>query len=94
MTTGTVNRRSCHEAQKEFIQVAGVADFDPKAKAHASETPGGYEAGLPEIAKDPAKLRRRAREHRAPGQELRPSGRQERGRDKGRGVEKDEGLER
>jgi hypothetical protein len=46
--------------------VAGVADFDPKAKAHASETPGGYEAGLPEIAKDPAKLRAAEREGIAP----------------------------
>jgi len=44
------------QAQKEFIQVAGVADFDPKAKAHAGELREEIKRGSQEVAKD----RRRA----------------------------------
>ena len=82
------------QAQKEFIQVAGVADFDPKAKARAGELREEMKRASQEIAKDPAHMRAAEREGFAP--QVRNFVRQaerERGREKGRGVEKDEGLE-
>ncbi len=83
------------QAQKEFIQVAGMADFDPKAKARASDLRAEMKQASQEIAKDPARMREAEREGFAP--QVRNFVRQderERGREKGRGVEKDEGLER
>ena len=83
------------QAQKEFIQVAGVADFDPKAKARAGELRDEMKRASQEIAKDPAKLRAAEREGIAPQvRNFVRQAEQERGREKGRGVEKDEGLER
>jgi hypothetical protein len=38
--------RASSKAQKEFIQVAGIADFDPKAKAR-HRAPRGDEARIP-----------------------------------------------
>ncbi len=60
------------QAQKEFIQVAGLADFDPKAKMRAAEREG--------IAPQVRNFVRQAE--------------QERGREKGKGLDRDEGLER
>ena len=83
------------QAQKEFIQVAGIADFDPKAKARAGELRDEMKRASQEIAKDPAGMRVAEREGIAP--QVRNFVRQaerERGPEKGRGVEKDEGLER
>jgi hypothetical protein len=82
-------------AQKEFIQVAGMADFDPKAKARADELREEMKRASLEIVKDPARMRAAAREGIAPqvSNFVRQAER-ERGRDKGRGVERDEGLER
>jgi hypothetical protein len=42
------------QAQKEFIQVAGIADFDPRAKAHSAEFREEMKRASQEIAKDPA----------------------------------------
>jgi len=75
--------------------VAGVADFDPKAKARAGELREEMKRASQEIAKDPARMRMVEREDFAP--QVRNFVRQaehERGREKRRGVEKDEGLER
>jgi Viral (Superfamily 1) RNA helicase len=83
------------QAQKEFIQVAGLADFDPKAKARAGELREEMKRASQEIAKDPARMRAAEREGFAP--QVRNFVRQaerESGRQKGRGAEKDEGLER
>jgi len=83
------------QAQKEFIQVAGLADFDPKAKARSAELREEMKRVSQEIAKDPARMRAAEREGIAP--QVRNFVRQaerERGQEKGRGVEKDEGLER
>ena len=85
------------QAQKEFIQVAGIADFDPKAKARAGELRDEMKRASQEIAKDPVRMRAAEREGVAPQvrnfvrQAEKESGR---GREKGRGFEKDEGLER
>ena len=83
------------QAQKEFIQVAGLADFDPKAKARSAELREEMKRVSQEIAKDPARMRAAEREGIAP--QVRNFVRQaerERGQEKGRGVEKDEELER
>ena len=45
------------QAQKEFIQVAGVADFDPKAKTRAGELREKMKRASQEIARDPARMR-------------------------------------
>ena len=82
-------------AQKEFIQVVGMADFDPKAKARAQELREEMKRASQEIAKDPARMRAAEREGIAP--QVRNFARQaerERGREKGRGLDRDEGLER
>ena len=81
------------QAQKEFIQVAGIADFDPKAKTRAGELRDEMKRACQEIAKDPARMQAAGREGIAP--QVRNFVRQaerEHGREKGRGVEKDEGL--
>jgi Ti-type conjugative transfer relaxase TraA len=83
------------QAQKEFIQVAGMADFDPKAKARAQELREEMKQASQEIARDPARMRAAEREGVAP--QVRNFMRQaerEQGREKDRGAEKDEGLER
>jgi hypothetical protein len=83
------------QAQKEFIQVAGMADFDPRAKARAGELREEMKRASQEIAKDPARMREAEREGFAP--QVKNFIRQtekERGREKSRGIEKDEGLER
>jgi len=79
----------------EFIQVAGIADFDPKAKTRAGELRDEMKQASQEIAKDPTRMRAADREGIAP--QVRNFVRQaerERVREKGKGVEKDEGLER
>src|SRR5229473_2698522 len=83
------------QAQKEFIQVAGMADFDAKAKVRAGELREEMKRASQAIAKDPARMRAAEREGIAP--QVRNFVRQaerERGREKGRGLEKDDGLER
>jgi hypothetical protein len=83
------------QAQKEFIQVAGMADFDPRAKVRSAELREEMKRASQEIAKNPARMREAEREGFAP--QVRNFVRQaerERGREKSRGVEKDEGLER
>ena len=83
------------QAQKEFIQVAGTADVDPKAKARAAELREQMKRASQEIAKDPARMRAAEREGVAP--QVRNFVRQaerERGREKGKGLDRDEGLER
>jgi len=83
------------QAQKEFIQVAGMADFDPKAKARAGDLRAEMKQASQEIAKEPARMRAAEREGFAPQvRNFVRQAEQERGREKGRGVEKDEGLER
>jgi Ti-type conjugative transfer relaxase TraA len=81
------------QAQKEFIQVAGLADFDPKAKARAAELRGEMKQASQEIAKDPARMRAAEREGFA-SQVKNFVRLAERGREKERGVEKDDGLAR
>jgi hypothetical protein len=54
------------QAQKEFIQVAGVADFDPKAKARSAELREEMKQASQEIARDPARMRAAEREGFAP----------------------------
>ncbi len=82
-------------AQKEFIQVAGVADFDRKAKVRSAELREEMKRASQEINKDPARMRAAEREGIAP--QVRNFVRQaerERGRDKGKDLDRDEGLER
>ena len=83
------------QAQKEFIQVAGLADFDPQAKARAAQLRDEMKRASQEIAKDPARMR--AAEHEGFAPQVKNFVRQaerEQGREKSRGAEKDEGLER
>ena len=54
------------QAQKEFIQVAGLADFDPQAKARSAELRDEMKRASQEIAKDPARMRAAEREGFAP----------------------------
>ncbi len=83
------------QAQKDFIQVAGVADFDPKAKARSAELREEMKRASQEIARDPARMRAAEREGFAPQvRNFVRQAEQERGREKGRGAGKDEGLER
>ena len=77
-------------AQKEFIQVAGLVDFDPKAKARAEELREEMKRASQEIAKDPARMRAAEREGLAP--QVRNFVRQaerEQGRGKGKDLGKD-----
>jgi hypothetical protein len=83
------------QVQKEFIQVAGMADFDPKAKARAGELREQMKRASQEIAKDPARMRAAVRADIAP--QVRNFVRQaerEHAREKGSGRDRDEGLER
>jgi Ti-type conjugative transfer relaxase TraA len=83
------------QAQKEFIQVAGLADFDPRAKARAAELRDEMKRASQEIAQDPACMRAAEREGFAPQvKNFVRQAERERGHEKGRGAEKDEGLER
>ena len=83
------------QAQKEFIQVAGIADFDPKAKARAGELREEMTRASQEIAKDPARMRAAEREGIAPQVRnfVRQAERERgRGREKGRGSRRTKGL--
>ena len=63
------------QAQKEFIQIAGLADFDPNAKNRSAELREEMRQASQEIAKDPGRLRAtKTRRLCASGQELCPSG--------------------
>jgi hypothetical protein len=78
------------QAQKEFIQVAGLADFDPGAKARSAELRTEMKQASQEIAKDPARMSAAERDGIAP--QVRNFVRQaerERGRDKSRDLGKD-----
>jgi hypothetical protein len=78
------------QAQKEFIQVAGIADFDPKAKVRAGELRDEMKQASQEIAKDPVSMRAAEREGIAPQvRNFVRQAEQERGREKGKGIEKD-----
>jgi Ti-type conjugative transfer relaxase TraA len=84
-------------AQKEFIQVAGLADLDPKAKVRSAELREEMKRASQEIARDPARMREAEREGIAP--QVRNFVRQaekERGREKGRhhGKDRDFDMER
>ena len=83
------------QAQKEFIQVAGLADFDPQAKARSAELRDDMKRASQDIAGDPASMRAAEQEGFAPQvKNFVRQAEKERGRDKSRGAEKDEGLER
>ena len=72
-----------------------MADFDPKAKTRAGELREEMKRASQEIAKEPARMREAEREGIVP--QVRNFVRQaekEHLREKGRGVEKDDGLER
>ena len=76
-------------AQKEFVQVARMADFDPKAKVRSAELREEMTQASQAIARDPARVRAAEREGIAP--QIRDFVRQaerESGREKGRGTEK------
>jgi hypothetical protein len=65
------------------------------AVSSAGELPDEMKRAAQEIAKDPARMRAAEREGIAPQvRNFVRQAEQERGREKGRGVEKDEGLER
>jgi len=83
------------QAQKDFIQVAGLADFDPQAKARSAELRDEMKRASQEIAKDPARMRAAEREGFAPQvKNFVRQAEKDRGREKGRGREKDGELER
>jgi Ti-type conjugative transfer relaxase TraA len=78
------------QAQKEFIQVAGLADFDPRAKARSAELREEMKQTSQEIAKDPARMRAAEREGFAPQvKNFVRQAEKERGREKGRDLGKD-----
>ena len=82
-------------AQKEFIQVAGMADFDPKAKARAAELREEMKRASQEIGKEPTRMRAAEREGIAPQvKNFVRQAEREHGREKGRDLDRDEGLER
>ncbi len=82
-------------AQKEFVQVAGMADFDPKAKVRSVELREEMKKASQAIARDPARMRAAEREGIAPQiRDFVRHAERESGREKGRRTEKDEGLER
>jgi hypothetical protein len=83
------------QAQKEFIQVAVLADFDPQVKARAAELREEMKRASQAIAKDPARMYAAEREGFAPQvRNFVHQAEQERGREKDREAGKDEGLER
>src|SRR5260370_39213233 len=64
------------QAQKEFVRVAGMADFDPKAKVRSAELREEMKQASQAIARGPGThARGRTRRHRPPDQGLRPPGR-------------------
>jgi hypothetical protein len=70
--------------------VAGVADFDFKTKARASELREEMKRASQAIAKDPARMRAAEREGIAPQvRNFVRQAEQERGREKGRDLGKD-----
>ena len=75
--------------------MAGLADFDPRAKIRSAELRDEMKRASQEIAKDPVRMRAAERDGFSPQVKnfVRKTER-ERGREKGRGVENDEGLER
>jgi Ti-type conjugative transfer relaxase TraA len=78
------------QAQKEFIQVAGLADFDAKAKARSAELRDEMKRASQEIAKDPARMRAAEREGFAPQvKNFVRQAEKERGREQGRDLGKD-----
>ena len=80
------------QAQKEFIQVAEMADFDPKAKERSAELREKMKRAPQKIARDPARMREAEREGIAPRvRNFVRQAEQERGREKGRAVEKGDG---
>jgi hypothetical protein len=83
------------QAQKDFIQVAGLADFDPKAKVRSAELREEMKRASQEIAKDPARMRAAEREGFAPQvKNFVRQAERERGREKGKEAARDEGMER
>ena len=75
--------------------MAGLADFDPKAKARSAELRDEMKRASQEIAKDPARMRAAEREGFAPQvKNFVRQAERESGREKGRAAGKDEGLER
>jgi hypothetical protein len=88
---------SFKQAQKEFIQVVGMADFDSEAKARSAQLREEMTQASQQIAKDPARMLEAEREGFAP--QVRNFVRQtekERGREKGRdhGKDRDFDMER
>ena len=78
------------QAQKEFIQVAGLADFDPQAKARSAELRDEMKRASQEIAKDPARMRAAEREGFAPQvKNFVRQAEKERGREKEKDLGKD-----
>jgi hypothetical protein len=83
------------EAQREFIGVAGRFDLDPAAKARADDLREEMKSAAQEIAKHPDRMREA--ERAGIGGQVKSLVRQterERGREKGKGLDRDEGLER
>jgi hypothetical protein len=76
------------EAQREFIGVAGRFDLDPAAKARAEDLREEMKSVAQEIAKHPDRMREAERTG------IGRQAEQERGREKGKGLDRDEGLER
>lgn len=83
------------EAQREFIGVAGRFDLDPKAKARAAELREEMKRASQEITKDPVLMRQAERSGiTSQVKSLVRQAERERGREKGKGIDRDEGLER
>ena len=81
------------QAQKAFIQVTRGADFDPKAKVRADELRRGDETRSRNRQDPPPQAVAGVKASR-PRSGTSSARLDERVREKGRGVEKDEGLER
>jgi hypothetical protein len=77
--------------------VAGLADFDPRAKARSAQLREEMKRASQEIAKDPARMREAEREGFAPQvKNFVRQAERERGREKGRdqGKDRDFDMER
>ena len=61
------------QAEKDLIQVAGLADFDPQAKARSAELRDEMKRASQEIARDPARMRAAEREGFAPRSDQKPA---------------------
>jgi hypothetical protein len=83
------------EAQREFIRVAGRFDLDPTAKVRADDLREEMKSAAQEIAKHPDRMRE-AKRAGIGGQVKRlvRQAERERGCKKGKGLDRDEGLER